>query len=473
MDASIGRSARPGRVCLGLFLVVLGGFSWTVASRLHAQSIPDVARVTVQSHWAGYSPYSPLKTDILVSRRGSGYYLTGTTSRKRFGQPEPTRSFVPRTVSGQTVAQLVALLRAQPQSQVDPAAIGLTDRQVQQAIDREWEEAGLARLPARIRAEATALRDRLRHPAPLAAILTRGFAASHTDDFPYVAVKVELSDGTTLSICSTSQQPLMLPWKNASGQPTYDAAIPRAVQALLPEGATNRERLSGKITEDELQTLVEEGLTGPVGRLRAEGEAGAALQALLDHFKVGNVMPGTWPDRKGMYLDADLQLPDGPPNLVLSTRLDVRDGALIGSNHDLARIGDALALVQASKAMTARMRAEPLLTFRMQDGWGGERLDQRTREQFVAQMTAMNKLPELRSNPDLMRGAVMVMEGKRPIYWIVLPDRRAVLWKSFGGKDAPAGMPCAGVPFGDDDDDTYLSDVCQGIVYGAEGRPGH
>lgn len=86
-------------------------------------------------------------------------------------------------------------------------------------------------------------------------------------------------------------------------------------------------------------------------------------------------------------------------------------------------------------------------------------------------------MPELGTHPERMKGAVMVLEGGNLSYWIVLPDRRAVLWKTFTTERASAGtMRCASVPIGNgdgDDGDTKdspLTDLCQGIVHDAHGQ---
>ncbi|MDE3072893.1 MAG: hypothetical protein KGJ63_09180, partial [Pseudomonadota bacterium] len=202
---------------------------WVVAAPLCAQSTPEVVRITIHAYWAGYSPYTPRKTDLIVERQGHGYRLTGIRSGRKFGKPEPLKTLPPQDLSADQIAQLVAALRAPPETRVDLKAIGVTGPQAQQSIDRAWVQLKMAKLPLPIRTKADAFRDSLRNPAALAEVITRGFAAYHSDDYPYVAVKVELSDGSALSVFSSSQQYLMLPWKNALGQASYDADIPHAV----------------------------------------------------------------------------------------------------------------------------------------------------------------------------------------------------------------------------------------------------
>jgi len=454
--------------------VLLMAFLSMAAADVGAQSPPEAIRITIQSDWAGFSVDSPLKTGIVLEHQDKRYRLTGTSSRG-YAESKSIKKLPPRYVEAVDVKRLITALRAPAQSQVDLKAIGLNDRKAQDAIEREWLRTGMTKLPAATRAKADAFRDSQKKREVLASTITRGFDARHTDDAPYVVVKVELSDGSKLTICSTSQQPFMLPWKDASDQVTYNVDIPRAIAALLPDAATNKERLVGRIDEFSLRELVGEGLRNSIGRFRAEAEARPALQALEAHFKVNSADPLPASEDKGARLVADLQLPGAPTNLVLSARLALRDGALIESEHDIARIAAALTLAESAPALATRMKARPSSTFRMNDRFGWEWLNQKTANQFVQQMQAMHKLPELGNHPDLMNNAVMVLEGDNPSYWIVLPDHRAVLWKSFTKEEASAGtMRCASVPMGmdddDDKDDSFLTDLCQGIVYGSDGQ---
>jgi hypothetical protein len=452
--------------------IVLGVFLALYVMPLWAQSAPVITRITIQSYWSGYSPVTPRKTDFVIERHGNSYHMRGTIKRQKFAKPEPVEVIPPELVPSARVSALVSALQAPVQSVVDLKAIGLSQSEVQKAIDEAWQEAGLAKLHPPVRAKADALRESLRQSDTLAATITRGFAARHSDDYPYIAVKVEMSDGTTLTTCSTSQQAFMLPWKSAPGEASFNTAIPVAIQALLPLGDANRGRLSGPTQDFQLRELMGEGLAEQVGLLQAEDEAGPALRALQARFKVSSATPLAPFEGKGPLLAADLQLRDTPANLVLSTRLPLRRGALIADRHDIDRIVSALTLAQSAPALVARMKASPARSFTMNDRFGWEWLNARTARQFVDQMQAMGKLPELKAHPQYMQGAVMVLEGKRPIYWIVLPDHRAVLWKQYtkhvGG---PGSMRCASVPMGDDDEgNPYLDDLCLGTVYDAEGQ---
>jgi hypothetical protein len=68
-----------------------------------------------------------------------------------------------------------------------------------------------------------------------------------------------------------------------------------------------------------------------------------------------------------------------------------------------------------------------------------------------------------------MDGAVLVEEGKQPIYWVVLADRRAVVWKqAIPQPEKSVVGSCPSIPIADEDP-TGLYDLCLGRVYDADG----
>jgi hypothetical protein len=445
------------------------------APSIQAQSAPVATRVLIHSFWGGYSPVSPLRTEIVIFREGSKYRLTGTNSRGHFGKPEPVTVLPAQPVPVDRIERLLSAMMAPARPQVDPGAFGLSDRRVQQAIDGVWHSEDMEKSMSAIRAGADAFRSALRQPGPLAAMLTRGFSASHSDDYPHISVEVVLADGSKLSSHTDSQQFRMLPWTNAAGEVTYSTDISRALWALLPADATNRDRLNNKLEDFALGDLINEGLSGPLNRFVAEAQAGAALKALEAHFKVVNVAV-TSNRGEPKRLAADLQLPGAPTNLVLSTRLALTGNTLANGDRDIARIAGQLTLVQSSPTLVARMRASPRTDFHVSDGFGWTWLNAPTAAQFVQQMDALHKLPELATQPALMRGAALVTEGRDPNYWIVLSDHRTVLWKRFIGVPVTADpQRCASVPVSVDDEpqDSLPTDLCLGTIYDANGDEVH
>jgi hypothetical protein len=431
------------------------------------------ARVEIQSEWNGYSPDSPLATDLTLKLAGDHYDMVGINSRGK-----RAAALVSASVPTNDVLRLVEAMRQESQPEFTVGNLGVTDEDLQKQIDAEINGNRNSRQSTEVTQELQSYRESLRKPDVLAAILTTGFRQFHTDDYPGVRIRIEFPDGTQLAASSRSQQYLMLPWNRGGMQTTYSTAIPEALAKILPDGATNKARLQGPVNDTELRELVSAALFDPLNGIVAKGRAGEALRVLEANFEVKTPKAQEPVSAIGLgkVLFASLRLPEGPSNLSMRVRLPLEGNALKEPSGDVARIKAALALAQSSPGMARVMREHPDEKFRMQDRFGWAWLDQRTARQFVLQMQQLKKLPELQSDPSLMHGAVMVEEGNAPAYWIVLPDRRAVLWKEFS--DAPATgdtLRCQSVPMGDEDDDEDFlgaidTDLCIGKVYSATGE---
>jgi len=453
------------RWLLLIFLSCAGG-AWAQLAPVGADPVVDEIRI--RSTWGGLSPDSPLITELVVRRSDGGFTMTGTSSRAGKLTAMP-----PMRASTGDVAALVAAMEAPSRAKFDAGDLGRPDRDVQARIDGEMESESGEDFPIdpAIAGRMQAYRETLRHPGDLATALTAGFRSFHTDDYPGVWVEIALSDGSKIVASSRSQQYLMLPWNRDGQPPTYSPAISQALWRLLPKGATNRDRLHGPISDFELDELVTAGLFDVLNRFDAEAKAGDALRVLEASFVVEEARAQkrlSWM-QLGPVLFASLRLPDGPKNLHMKVRLPLKGSALENSDADLARLQAALSLVQRTPALAARIRDQPGEDFRIYDGFGYAWLNERTAEQFIAQMRQLGRIEQLGDNPGLMRGAVMVEEGDAPAYWIALADGRAVLWKKFTNAAAtPTTVRCSSIPMGDDIDELLESrknHLCIGRIY--------
>jgi hypothetical protein len=424
-------------------------------------------RVVIDSGWAGLNPEMPFHSHIVIEKDGSRYRLTGGHNKSHFGKALPEQAFPAQTIAPTRVAELVEAMRAPAQSRIDLYLLEPAVDDVQRKIDGILKEAKLPTSSEGLGAQVLSWRNSMRNPDVLSEVLTKGFGAAHTDDYPYIDIEVTLRDGTKLSARSGSQQYLLLPWKNARGEPTYSASVARALDALLPKGATNKERLESALDSTGLDELLNDGVSEQIGRFQAESEAPDAVRMLDANFNVVSVSFISW---EGRHLDVDLRLPESPSNLLLSTRL-LLNGKTLANKEDLLRIRRELQLAQSSPGLDAHMTATPGAQFRIPDSGGGASLNKRTADQFASQMQQLKKLPELRSKPELMHDAILVEEGKSPIYWVVLADRRSIVWKQFSPEpEKSGGASCPSIPMGDDDDSTNFNDICLGKVYGIDGR---
>ncbi|MHA6204911.1 hypothetical protein ACXU4B_10835 [Dyella soli] len=460
------RRARCDRVARGRRWIVAAILCCIALQAYGQAAAPTAERIVIESGWDGMSYLSPLQTRLTIVRDGASYRLTGGQSRGRDGKPQPERAIPPRTVAAADVARLVDAMRAPPQPRIDLRMLEPGIGHAQPLIDKILTQTQVLPAPASLAAKVHAWRDNLRQPAVLAEAVTKGFDLRHMDSSPHIDIQVTLGDGTTLSAQSDSHQYLMLPWTNANGDRTYSAAITRALDKLLPKAATNKELLEGKFDGYDLEWILVTGLAPELARLRSEEEAPDAVRLLDANFNVKRV---AYVSDKQRYVEADLQLPQGPPNLLLTARLPLA-GKSIANEADIARARQQLQLAQSSPVLVARMQSLPRTAFHIQDGADTIWLDQATARQFVQQMQDMKKLPELATQPALMQGAVMVAEGNPAAFWIVLADRRTVLWKQTSYEPTPTvGTSCPPVPLGDGASSEY-QDGCLGKVYGTDGQ---
>lgn len=428
--------SKPVNYRASALLLIVASLS--LAGIAHAQAKPPaIKRITIQSAWAGLG--KPSDVSLVIEPAGDAYRMTGTQGDAAGGKRETLPA---QTVPAAKIHSLLAAMRAPVRPTLDPAIFKPLVAHMQQQLDRWIVE---MKIPEHspVQQKVAAWREGLRRDDVLAAALVRGLVMSHTDDFPFARVEATLSDGSAISMRSDSQHFMMLPWKNQQDEPSYAAELPLALAAVLPPSIVNQQRMGRDSLRDfDLDEVLQTGLGDDGGRFRAEAAAPDAYRVLSEQFVIVSIEPVGF---YGPQLDAELRLPDGPTNLTLRTRLDYK-GSSLADTRQLEQLSKQLRLIQASPGMAARMRAHPEDAYRTSTfGWGS--WNKPTPEQFLAQMQAMNKLPELKSHPELLRDAVLVEEGRQPAYWVVLPDRRAVLWKIYShDKDDPAGMRCADVP---------------------------
>lgn len=450
-----GRHVRCARAALSSIIawLALGG-----AADAQAAARPLLKRIKIESSWVGLGASS--STDLLIEPAGSGYRMTG-----RQVEPfEDKQWTIAQDVPAEKVQRLLAAMRAPARPQLDAAMFKPVSPHLQEEIDRLVVRERIPNV-APVQRKLAAWRNALRRDDALMRALARGLNAVHTDDLPLVRVEASMSDGSTLTALSTSQHFLMLPWKNGQDELSYASELPLSLAALLPERATNRGRMQKDgLADYDLDEVLLWGIYGDLNSLRAEAVAPDAYRVLSEHFAIVSMEAGAW---RGPQLDAVLRLPYGLPNLSIHTRFAYK-GVSLADARDMHEVRGQLRAVQASPAMSARVRAHPRDEYRI-DTFGWTVLDKETVKQFFSQMQALDKLPELKTHPELMQGAVLVEESAGPSYWIVLSDGRAVLWKTLasGAKHA-GGVRCDDLPFLDDPEQEPKPrdhSVCYGDVY--------
>lgn len=457
----------------------------------HAQtpSTPTVKRIVIESSWAGLGIIYYSSDHIVIDRQGDVYRLSGTHtdaalvirslgnhSRRNVNNSErngsegvSVRALKPQIISPNFVTDLRDAILAKPQPLIELATLNPTASGIQVKIDDLLKQTGLVQNTSPVAGRVFAWRQGLRESSALARVITFGFLTVHTDDFPKLSITMTLDDQSTISASSQSQHYLMLPWKVANGRLTYSPTIARAVLSLLPRDSVDKDRLEGAITDNDLDEILYAGIEPDIEQFQVARTAPAVQHLLEEHFVVSHIAINTW---QGRNVDAHLRLPDGPSNLMVLARMALSGDALRNAN-DVDNIQRYLRLIQSSPILLAKISADANISFVIKYGFKNSWPNKRAMEQFVQQMHAMKALPDLTIDSPSLRNSVLLEEGMRPIYWVVLSDGRAIKWKEFVlASDGQNTEPCPGLPSVDSDGTNEMSehaDRCIGTVYGHAG----
>jgi hypothetical protein len=148
-----------------------------------------------------------------------------------------------RPIDERLLLALVASATATPTPTLPVDRLGID----QAELRRQAERVARANFPP---PAAAVVAERICDPKNLAKLAANldGNLGSTTDDYPAVEVDLTLSDGEKVTLRSTAQPPLMLPWtiiRRGKTAVSFDPAISRAIAALLPPEFKNRRRLAG------------------------------------------------------------------------------------------------------------------------------------------------------------------------------------------------------------------------------------
>lgn len=273
------------------------------------------------------------------------------------------------------------------------------------------------------------------------------FDSFHTDDYPGVRVRITFADGGKVSAESRGQGPYLLPWTLTPGGKTYDARIARAVAALLPAGAVNRERMNGESLPGQLADAVKDSLEEKLVRLDAENRAGAALEELRTQFRVerpevssyhGPAHGKQW-DQQGEHetnLHVRLHRAGLPQNLATRAVLLHSDGKTEGVAGLLANGAKYEALVTTTPWLMSFIRSNPKVDIEVlyvHDMSFGEH----ALETFTKDMQASGKMGLIeRVRSQQSEIALLVAVGRATAsYWLLFPDHHMLLWRFQGSSD--------------------------------------
>ncbi len=213
-----------------LFLTVLA------ASISFAEGQKTVKAIEICNGWEGFGP--PQNDMTTIQRKGNEFVSND------------------KSVSADKVRALVSALSAEPVGKPEMTNLGIT---------REWLTAKLPSQKPRAWGQALEPTGKQRQKfnkaftdvAVIAKVLPNLFTYTMFDDYPETKVDVIFEDGSKLTAESHSYYVFMLPWKVTGLQAsTCNAAISRAISALLPDKSVNKEILAGEGLAEQLTDSV-------------------------------------------------------------------------------------------------------------------------------------------------------------------------------------------------------------------------
>ncbi len=218
----------------------------------------SVRKISIQSGWGGLG--TPQNLRVVVDAKNDVFAYEGNR------------------VDGNNVRALVAALQAAIVPTPDPVNLG---------ANREWLNQQSISRTSKLRTQFGTSRQQFlfreffTDSQNISQVIPNLFSFVRMDDYPYAEVEITFDDGSRLSAETHSYYPFMLPWViEGSGAQTFNADISRALSALLPKKAPNKERLMGVNFADELVDAVMRSIQSQWNLVGSEDRAGDALAAL-------------------------------------------------------------------------------------------------------------------------------------------------------------------------------------------------
>lgn len=392
------------------------------------QAQKSVKAIEIRTGWGGLG--APQKNVVTIQRKGDEFISNG------------------RSVSADKVQALVSALLAAPVTKPELTNLGITT---------EWLKTNVASQKPRAWAQATAttakqqqmFNNAFTDVAVIEKALPSLFTYTKFDDYPGASVDVVFEDGSTLGAESHSYYVFMLPWKVSDPKTdTYNAAISRAVSALLPGNSVNKERLAGNGLAEQLTESVMRSIEREWNLLGSDERAGQALEKLRTTYEVvtAELTPYHHPEYgtatyKGepeeMNLHASVRKDTFPPNVDYALVLRYANGKVEGVDEFLhsAQKYEKLALSVAwlNKYIHDNPRVEFRISYVHNQSFGDKAM-----RVFTADMKLRGREDLIEQVKPQQADVVLLIVGNTysESYWLLFPDKHMMLWR-YGG---PSGL---------------------------------
>jgi hypothetical protein len=386
--------------------------------------VSAVTQIKIVSAWGGLG--KPEHDELIITRKGDSYYASG------------------KKVDTRLVDRLINALNMPVIPEIDFANLGINQQWLDATAEKGVKEyADFYYSTAAPNLQALYL-STFKDIGFMKRLLPFLYPGMWTDDYPYVDVEVTEGSGNKVVASSEAQQLFMLPWEVTSGGrkvKTFNAEIARALVVLLPKKFANRERLSGEGMSRVLAGAVMRDIKDQWELLDAENQAGKYLQALKETYSVEsaeidsthNVDFGKeWVkgDSGVKNLQAVLKRKDLPENFQIGIVLPFNNGEVRGVDSFLGGVDHYLNLALSVQWLKEFMHSEPNFSFELR--FVGDRsFSEKAMQIFAADMRLKGKESLVKEVEAVQKDVSLLAVGWKynKDYWLVLPDKRMVLWR--------------------------------------------
>lgn len=380
-----------------------------------------VRQIEIKSHWGGLG--TPQQTDLVIQHEAGTYKL----GRKR--------------IDAASVEALVAAVQQAPIGKPSLEGLGITKAWLQEQLTDVPNKSSWWKLKSGTPKQTALFGSSFTDPDFVGKVLPSLFNLSRTDDYPSVEVTVSREDGSTITISSHSQYSFMLPWNvsvNGNTFSTFNSRISAAVAALMPNKAANKERIADRDFDVELAEAVMKHFETDWNLLGVEDKAASTLAILRTDYtiKSADINPhhdvafGTkWNKGKGEEenLHATLQRSDFPKNFYDTVILLYKGGQVSGAEEFIRNAGRREQLVLSVPWLVQLCAKYPRLGISLL--WvHGQSFSDKAMQNFAADMHVLGN-DGLAEEVRRVQQDVALLNVNYGDYWLVLPDRRMVLWR--------------------------------------------
>jgi hypothetical protein len=406
------------------FVVILSVLLTGAAASWGGDSPKAVKEIVIKSSWAGEG--KPQQTEFLIRNKKGGYYL---------GK---------KSVPANLVEALVSALNEADIPQPDLANLGITaqwlrDNAVSAALKNDPDFADAAENQKELFITS------YDNPTLLNKILPGMFQFVRNDDYPGAGIVVTFQDGSAIKAESDSSYEFLLPWRlSRNDETTYNADISRALAALMPKKATNRERLAGHGFDAALAEAVMRDIETDWKLLDVDNKIGSEMteirkkysveRAELDSYHHPEYGTATYKgEPEEINLHATIRKSSFPPNVSDALVLRYANGKAEGVQEFLEKAGKYEDLALSLPWISEFIQEHPNVLVRISYVHGLSFSDKAMRI-FRNDMHAIGKDALVKEVETQKSEIALLITGREhaETYWLVFPDKHVILWR-YGG----------------------------------------